>query len=379
MAPACSGPSLRPGGARPGRVGPARPGTLRPRTWAGVCRASGVAARGSPAWRSSALSTAVATAGVTVRHERTALAGDAMPARAGSTSGPPVERRPGCSVAHDRPLRIKGLEQPAVSPWPRSMRDGNVDERTPRPRSFHGHTASPWTRASPARSMLRGRNIAAGDVSARGSQRCRPWASTLHHTTQRRPDQHLRPHLLPYAQTLQRRNGPLRHSGDASLVPKSTGAVCNVAATSLRRKRDVGERAATLSSTSKAHAPAMEPSSDPGTEPVLGEGHHRGARRRRPSHAAGDKGRATHPGRAVHRLLPVRSRQRGRLPSLRPHHRRRRRPAVARSHTSGAIWALLPNRSARHDPKRHVSGDDPPAVGPGRELGIAAPHKPGWR
>jgi hypothetical protein len=36
----------------------------------------------------------------------------------------------------------------------------------------------------------------------------------------------------------------------------------------------VEERVATFSSTSKAHAPAMEPSFDPGTEPVLGEGHY---------------------------------------------------------------------------------------------------------
>jgi len=30
--------------------------------------------------------------------------------------------------------------------------------------------------------MLRGRNIAAGNMSSRAWQRCRPWASTLHHS-----------------------------------------------------------------------------------------------------------------------------------------------------------------------------------------------------
>jgi hypothetical protein len=121
--------------------------------------------------------------------------------------------------------------------------------------------------------MLRGRNIAVanvtfrhGNVAAMGLRRC-TFAATTPGPAPSASSIVLRPHSAAA-------NGPLRHPAGASLVPGSAEAGGNVAATSCRGRATLEERAATFSSTSKAHAPAMEPSSDTGTDPVLGEGHY---------------------------------------------------------------------------------------------------------
>ena len=143
------------------------------------------AARVSPAWRSSAPSTTAAAAGVEARHERTASAGDAIPARAGSImahlSNAARAAGPAPTTAHSASRASNSLPSPMAAQHEVSVLTATLTgepggQVSSRPDRVVPDAGQP-SREHVAAPQHRGRQRV-----SRAGQRCRPWASTLHYS-----------------------------------------------------------------------------------------------------------------------------------------------------------------------------------------------------